>query len=551
MKIKYYISILFIILSGTIFGQYRYMYYEPFEMEGYIPKWIYIVIDSTLTEVIPTSGDSIVHDGWLHFSGADPMKDNKPFLNNEDLYIFEIRSYNFFEGGFVAKLDLNSGTKIWAAPFDLRNTDKRQYPAYISINNKGNLDVLVYIPRRDGIPWSSSYMGIRHYDAKNGELINFEQSDPNDSLNLRMYAINPGYSGSRLFPEDNNYRYINYYNRGTYLKYESYLIDKNGHVLKDTFAERPFDLLIEVAYCKKISDDKILNIRRTTVQNPLNRKDTFKLYFEVLGMDNLEEIVYKEITNEVPAAYHHELIEASDDHFIIRSSDFVLINSEYVRKSYLTSFDIEGNIIENIALVNEDSSPMYGDFAYGIKLKYEKGMLIFVSGKTEDDHWKMSIYKSDGNGNINKLKEIKITPTNHQIVPAKVYQLENGDILFNGMDFNHNYVYGLATFFAKFYMYIPASDLGLKTSTEELTLSNNINIPLYPNPTKNRLNISSVKENFNKIIIFDSMGKVVYQEKCNEGNNFSVNIGFLNKGMYIIKVYLNKNEIGINKFVKE
>jgi len=550
MSLKLFYSTLLFMMFHSIYGQYDYMLYEPFEFKNYTPKWSYVVIDSTvIRDTMPTAENSIIHDGWLQFEGARYI--NKPIIDKDKLYIFERKSYNYYEGVFLACLDLKTGNKLWDTHIDLRNSDKKVYLESFRINNEGELELLLYKDNGTFDFWGRSNLVIRSYNKQTGELLHDNPTDPNDSLNLLLYMpISSAYARSFLFPNSiNKYRYITYYPSGSIMKYFSYIIDKKGHVVTDTLVKKPFDLLIQNNHSRKIGKDKFFSLRRLTVQNPYNRKDTFKLVYNIFDM-NLNTLYFKDISEIVPPAYNHELEAAYENYFILKNTDYIVINSKYVGERSFSLFDINGNVIENVTLLKDDGTPMLGVSASAIKLKYEDGMLVFTSDKTDDGFWTLFLFKSDGHGNLSKLKEIKVSPQNHELAPSKIYQLENGDILLNGMDFNHNYVYGLATFFAKFYMYIPANDLGLKTSSSEITLSKTNNISLYPNPAKDKLNISSVKENFNKIILYDLMGRKLYQEKFNLCDKYSVDIKFLKKGMYIVKFYINKTELETKKFIK-
>ena len=80
----------------------------------------------------------------------------------------------------------------------------------------------------------------------------------------------------------------------------------------------------------------------------------------------------------------------------------------------------------------------------------------------------------------------------------------------------------------------------------------NQDLAIYPNPAQNMIQIELPKTNFepSNIRIFDSLGKVVYEdEKQNLNEVIELNINELTKGAYILNIQ-TKEEIFVSKFVK-
>lgn len=93
-------------------------------------------------------------------------------------------------------------------------------------------------------------------------------------------------------------------------------------------------------------------------------------------------------------------------------------------------------------------------------------------------------------------------------------------------------------------------------NAEEVPLSfesfNKTSLQLWPNPARNKLNISAV-HNFKanvEVNIVDMLGRNVYTNNYQSTNNLSVDVSSLSKGIYIVE--LNDGETSIkNKFLKE
>ncbi len=92
---------------------------------------------------------------------------------------------------------------------------------------------------------------------------------------------------------------------------------------------------------------------------------------------------------------------------------------------------------------------------------------------------------------------------------------------------------------------------GTLTAIVDYQNNKSIELKLWPNPVENYLNIQ-VKNNiistFNQIEIFDIIGNKV-AEQVYHSNTFSIDISFLQKGSYFVKVYSDKNLISTQKII--
>ena len=78
--------------------------------------------------------------------------------------------------------------------------------------------------------------------------------------------------------------------------------------------------------------------------------------------------------------------------------------------------------------------------------------------------------------------------------------------------------------------------------------SSNTDINIYPNPANDYIQISANNDQLSEISIFDLSGKKVIEKKFN--NNISLNIKYLQSGIYTIKI-TDKNNVVIKKLIKE
>lgn len=89
------------------------------------------------------------------------------------------------------------------------------------------------------------------------------------------------------------------------------------------------------------------------------------------------------------------------------------------------------------------------------------------------------------------------------------------------------------------------------TVVEELGIEENkfANLVIYPNPSKEILNIKTSKPIIN-ISIFNQLGQLILEESNAEGIN-SINIEKLNEGIYFVKLKTNNSEVVIKKLIKK
>ena len=82
-----------------------------------------------------------------------------------------------------------------------------------------------------------------------------------------------------------------------------------------------------------------------------------------------------------------------------------------------------------------------------------------------------------------------------------------------------------------------------------------INLDIFPNPVKNRLNISFTLDKTTdvKLVVFDEIGRVVKKEKVVNGysgkNNISLNTASLDPGIYFLSLNIG-SEIVTKQIVK-
>jgi len=104
-------------------------------------------------------------------------------------------------------------------------------------------------------------------------------------------------------------------------------------------------------------------------------------------------------------------------------------------------------------------------------------------------------------------------------------------------------------------LYSPNGYCELNVGINKKDVSLNLpSISIYPNPANNNLYLH-FKKSINKDVllsIYNSLGKLVKQEQLTAfGNEYRVNIGELNKGIYFVKFTSNMQTVYSSKFIKK
>ena len=82
-------------------------------------------------------------------------------------------------------------------------------------------------------------------------------------------------------------------------------------------------------------------------------------------------------------------------------------------------------------------------------------------------------------------------------------------------------------------------------------LNNGRNLEIFPNPTEDFIEINLSDLNFSDIIIFNSLGQVIYHENNIEEDVFKFDLSALNNGVYFVQVRIENKYIKTAKVIKK
>jgi hypothetical protein len=552
---KFLIGIL-IFSINTLFSQNTRIY-EPFQFENYKPMWVHAVIDSSIIgsfEEINWNGDSIFYDGFSHFYTNDIYKVD-PVFYHEKLIVTELNNGPAAEGGFVQCIDIKTGNEIWNDYFDRRTDARKEYPRSAYINDHGQLEILglrqnFKIPNTLPKPlWKHALMTIRKYNVESGELEERILTDENDPLAYKMitpfYLYVDAWLHSYLVKNGTNYQYI--LENG---KLNSYIINDRSYVLDSSFVNFNTKYKEYSTRLFKVGQDKFFQLLYSGVENEANKKDSFELRYNLYN-NKFELLKTKYLHEQIKKAYKYLKLYVDNDYFIILGEDYIVENGEAIPLITYSLFDIDGNLIEEVTLKDENGNPYAYNIQYGVamKLPNEEGILIMVE-IVEDGINKLGIFKSDGKGNLKIQKKIKILSSDHNITPLDLYLTNENDILLKAVDVNSKLTNDQNRGYATVYILFSAKDLDIKTSLQDIT---GLSVPaIYPNPSSNTISISCEDNPAGSIEIIDRLGRVMYKEKSTCCEEKSIDISGFNSGLYFVRLIDESGKIvGKGKFVKE
>jgi hypothetical protein len=555
MKLNNILIFIIFIVNLNLYAQ-KWENYNIVEFEGYEPIWKHAVIDSSVLgnfNVI-SQGDTIYANGFSEFFAGEIFKVEPVFVDDR-LIITELNGIISCRGGFVQCLDAKTGDVIWEDPFDRRFDARREFPVLGFINEEDQYQLVCHrenlsVPNNLPNPlWINSLITNRLYNIKTGTLDSRILADEKDYLSKKMLVpfmiLSNGSSATYLFKSE-SFQYIlqNFYSLN------SFIVDALGHVTDSTKIENKAKLkFVQTNRLFLIPGNKLVNLLYATSVNPETQKDSFELIYRLYDR-KLQLLKERELKVEPASSFSYSYV--ADDYIIIQGLDWLGDVSYPVPLLSFYLFDNEGQKIEEIVLQDSGGTPFYyGSYAVALKLKNEKGLLIFIGEQGNDKFNYLTIIKTDGNGNYFVVKRLKINDKDHLLIPTHAYFTDEGNVLLrvhdNDLDYFDKYQVPLM---ASVYIMFSGEDIGIKTSAIETVGSKDLDI--FPNPASNSISISCENEKSGFIKIFDQLGRLVLKEMSVGCEEKSIDISALDTGLYFVRMTDNEGRIvGRGKFVKE
>ncbi len=532
---------LFLLGLGSMNSQDLYRF-VPIKFLDYTPKWFFYVEDSTAI------GESAMYKNDY----VNMFSHVKSIIRDNYLYsLYRTRLKCSIDGLYIEKRDINTGKKEWSYIHDLRDGGNNEIPDGMVFNKNGQLEIVGYRSLERTL-WSNwppkeKKLTIRILDPETGQLVDSSFADINDTLAViinKSYQLFKSDSSSNL--DSATYQYIMRNSRKYgYNKVKSYLLDSKGYRLEEKVTI--FDSIYE--YLEKepfslLEDNTFISTRH--VFNNINKIDSnyqYRYFIDKYDRD-LNILNSAEITDIFNAKNSYRITKEYVDNDLII---FKYINEpEFFKwKVYYYIFDHYGNLLDSINIYTKEAVDLTGTIQ---RISQNEFLIAGVNYHAVDKDFTLYFYKKKIGEPMRMVKKIKVGgldiyyASNHYYpYIRKIKILENGDFLIIGrsgpkIDGNGSPIW-------PFVMYVPAKDLEGNVAIEETkSQSRKMKFEIYPNPSKQKINISFEDSFTGDVEIVDEMGRIVIGNNIIDKRKVQLDISNLSAGFYFIKA-MSKNTI--------
>ncbi|HHH52280.1 MAG TPA: hypothetical protein ENK91_01355, partial [Bacteroidetes bacterium] len=400
-KILYPVLLFFI--SINIFYAQTDRKYDPVQFENLQYQWLHPVIDSSLIDKvfrIDSQNDTIFYDGFSTFYGTELYRVD-PVIYNGNVYIFEQLWKGWGPiGTFVQCIDIKTGKTNWQTHF-YNEDNRKELSRYAYINDQGQLEILG-MKELKGSNCNNCYrLIVRKYDPKTGALLEKINVSESNQQAMNLYGIPFGLqmAGSNfLFPYNtDSYMYaFTIGNLATII-----LNDSCQAIQKDTVELENDYKLVFYATLYKTQSNNFLYFQAGQDTYPYPKDSLyFQYHYFDKNMNILKSGELGGLLTPTRESYYYNVYR-NDDYFILMGIDSVLntMDSSIYDMGTYSMFDIEGDLIEQVSITDDNGNPFdYGDknkiFGKATKLKYDDGMLIIFSNVDKEGNNYLNFIKT-------------------------------------------------------------------------------------------------------------------------------------------------------------
>ncbi len=522
-------------------GQVAGFNYIPLEFETLEPEWIHDIYDSTIIGHVIDENPIIEFDGYSHVIRSQ-YTNPRYIVRDDAVYLVSRFQFNNDIGGaIVEKIDLATGQPEWKTVFDLRTQDIREYALNIEIKDNRLVLYCIYLNEDNGhlatmIGNGLGFLSRKEYDIDTGLLV--QQTTPDTTANDMVLLRSPLYDSELHFLSDTSIQVIRLgrkFESGSFLVIDT--MDMDGVRLTPTFT---------LAHELYLDWEDVYGVRAN-----LFEKDTFT--GEIYSID------YFKPNSQGPEARTSQLLRYSKNHgreivpFEYSNYDNVVaINIRKITEAHLI-MDVhkEDNMGSDFLFVDKVSGAIDRMISYAKQLAggfdlllYEDEVMVMNFSKI-GTYYYMDIYKSVGS-EMQLLKSFKLGFPDYIIRGSSLHMLDDGDFL---VEFQYQgRQNGLPRGAFSGIMRITAEQLGLTTSTKEVTDITVSPFRIYPNPASDELYINSNEIEPYSVIIYDVMGRKQMSSNDHTGTS-KINIENLPLGQYYVQL-ISKNDSYTTKLIK-
>ena len=186
-----------------------------------------------------------------------------PVVEGDYLYTLSVNGDDFFQGGFLEKISIKDGKLMWARSFDLRNSDRKEFPINLIIDENKNIRIFSYRQIENGPKyfWTKSNASTYIFN-QDGNLLEHSYTENNDTTKFPIinhyFNFIPLYS----YNKGNNIQYIDKtQSSGRTLNYTNYILSLEGQKMEANTISIPYKYYYRADYSMKLLDeDHFINL---------------------------------------------------------------------------------------------------------------------------------------------------------------------------------------------------------------------------------------------------------------------------------------------------
>ena len=261
--------------------------------------------------------------------------------------------------------------------------------------------------------------------------------------------------------------------------------------------------------------------------------------FEEINSGNLNILTTGDVNNFGP-------MYVNLDHFIIGAATYIE-NPYYNQIKYLAHFDNKGNLVEKLDLKNLNIGSENESLVQTTLIKNKSGIkILFCVSNIRDNT--LDFYLSDGADHYSKTKSLLMNPQLKKGIFLNKLIYVNGNVLCYLI--YRETATGLkeAPLWSSWAM-LKGEDLGIVTSAKDISLDQDNELKITPNPVSNMMKIEFKDIVSGKLFVYNQMGQLVFQNELNSTKEFNYNVSHLLSGSYRIQ-FVTDHKILNAQFIK-
>lgn len=504
--------------------------------------WYEVNYDSTMI--------SDTTDGYNYFVITPGVQD---IIFNNYLYssFYIYGKFEAFTGTYITKRDLQTGKLIWKIRYGFPLDPRQEVVRLMYINKDGNLETINQVKREPYLTnqWKSSYTTFVHskriFNFETGEQIIHDIPDYNDAslFNTKMEYFS---TSSSFFREKDSIRYFAlikdprpdtflFHMNGSLINYNSKKNDVVSNQLSPV--KHGFSNILDYNLTNptKLNDNEFLFIEYFD-ENP---EDGIMLRFTDKEMNVIEEAVSTEDMGYATGLVQLHMISEDQQRFLFFNSvpsadplaqqnqlDILILdrNAKLIRKVELSHKYARS--LEILEWKEDNSMVVIGNRVYGSSTTgdFRVGLDVFNIDKDGKVTLGKTIFATDPYKNFVVAKSLKIGEDKYLIKfrESSFYKTPSGSI---SSDINAK---------AISYMLVDAASFKINTGTNEII--SDLDVSLYPNPSRDFINLDFIESYSGSYSIYDVNSKLMLSCQIHNETRLMIDVSCLNSSTYYINL---------------